>query len=236
MEVYFGTTNPYKVRELSSILRPLGIPLHITDPIDPEETGDTFEKNAQIKASAYGKYVGDTLAQKLIEHHACSLEEARSFLRLSQTLVISEDSGLEVRELGNLPGPWSARFSDCILEGNRVVGYKKSGLNRDAIDHKNNQKVLEMLGASKNREASFVICLTVANTDGKILYMTTKKTEGYIAEQMRGSNGFGYDPIFTSPESFGKTWAEIDSMRKALISHRRRALHNFSMWISHALK
>lgn len=56
-------------------------------------------------------------------------------------------------------------------------------------------------------------------------------TYGSITRQAAGSGGFGYDPIFESPETFGKTWAEIDPARKALISHRSKALWDLQVWL-----
>jgi len=238
MRFVFGTTNQYKVRELAAILRPFGIALDITDPIDPEETGDTIQENARIKAQAYGRYVGDTFAQRLMVERRCSLADARRFLCLDQAWVISEDSGLVVPALDGLPGPWSARFDDGVFEGGRLVGHHPSGRGRDEIDLANNRRVIELMQGIQqpHRTAAFEICLVVADTDGNVLFESTGRASGWILPDLIGNDGFGYDPIFASDTSFGKSWAELDSMRKNLISHRRKVLQDFTAWLAVQIK
>ncbi len=238
MQFYIGTTNPYKIRELAGILRPLEIDLLVTDPIDPEETGDTLEANARIKAEAYGRHVGEQLSSKLVCERGCSQEEARIFLKLSQTWVICEDSGISVPSLQGLPGPWSARFDDCLLEKHRVMGYRESHRKREDIDAANNKRLLQMMQGIEQprRVASFGVCLMVADIDGRVLFKTQNEVVGWVLEKMRGTDGFGYDPLFATGSSFGKSWAEIDGMRKNLISHRRKALQNFTSWLASQLK
>jgi non-canonical purine NTP pyrophosphatase (RdgB/HAM1 family) len=242
MKFYIGTTNPYKIRELASILRPLEIELNVTDAIDPEETADTFDGNAEIKAKEYAKYVGNKLVNELKkEIKEISEKEARSYLLLDQTLTISEDSGIVIPTLGNLPGPWSARFSDFSkfdIKIGKVSGYKNSGLSRDEIDLKNNKKIIELMKEIEQpkRSAKFVVSLKVADINGNVVFTSKGEAYGWIAKRLIGKNGFGYDPIFISDNSFGKTWAEIDSMRKNLISHRRKALQDFTMWLATQLK
>ncbi len=242
MKFYIGTTNPYKVREIASILRPLEIELHTTEPVDPEETSKTFDGNAEIKAKAYAKYVKNQLVNKLTEErNRLSKKDAQKFLFLDQVLTISEDSGLIIPKLGNLPGPWSARFSDFSkidIKRGTLSGYKKSNLKRESIDIRNNKKVLELMEGIEqpNRSAKFVVVLKVADINGHILFSSTGEAYGWIAEEPCGANGFGYDPIFISDTSFGKTWAELDSMRKNIISHRRKALQNFTMWLATQIK
>lgn len=242
MKFYIGTTNPYKMRELASILRPLEIELNVTSPIEPEETANTFDGNAEIKAKEYAKHVGNKLVKKLLkERQGVSEDKARSFLLLDQTLTISEDSGIVIHALEGLPGPWSARFSDFSkidIKKSIVSDYKASGLSREEIDLENNKKVLELMKNIKQprRSAKFVVSLKVAEINGNIVFSSKGEAHGWIANELRGKNGFGYDPIFISDTSFGKTWAEIDLMRKNLISHRRKALQDFTMWLAIQLK
>lgn len=242
MKFYIGTTNPYKIRELASILRPLEIELNVTDAIDPEETADTFDGNAELKAKEYAKYVGNKLVKELKkERKGISEKEARSYLLLDQTLTISEDSGIVIPALGNLPGPWSARFSDFSkvdTKKGKLSGYKNSSLTRDEIDLKNNERIIELMNGIEQpkRSAKFVVSLKVADINGNVVFTSKGEAHGWIAEKLIGKNGFGYDPIFISDTSFGKTWAEIDSMRKNLISHRRKALQDFTMWLATQLK
>jgi non-canonical purine NTP pyrophosphatase (RdgB/HAM1 family) len=223
---------------MAAILRPLGIPLAVTDPIDPAETGETLEENAEMKAVAYGMYIGNMLVERLCTEHGASEEHARAHLRLDRTWVVSEDSGIAVSELGGLPGPWSARFDDCTVRNGQVLSHVPSDRSREEIDAANNRRVLQMIEgvAQPYRAASFGVCLMAANTDGEILFRTSAETCGWVAEEARGEHGFGYDPIFASGTSFGKTWAEIDPMRKNLISHRRKVLQEFTVWIARELK
>ncbi len=230
---YIGTTNPFKIREIASILRPLEIPLVVTDPIDPEETGVTFEENATIKAVAYATYVRDQLVNWGLSQHN-SREGVENFLRMSRTWTICEDSGIEIPVLGGLPGPYSARFDDCTIRDGKVVSHEPSKRTREQIDRLNNLRILNMMQdvVQPYRVAVFTVSMMVADIDGQILFKTTNSVTGWIAEEMRGDQGFGYDPIFISDKSFGKTYAEIDSMRKNLISHRRKALQALTVWLA----
>src|SRR4029434_4491294 len=90
MQFFIGTTNPNKVAEIASILFATGCTLTVTDPVNPEETEDDSDGNALLKARVYAKHTGG--------------------------ITISEDSGLIIPHLNGLPGPWSARFSDCIID------------------------------------------------------------------------------------------------------------------------
>src|SRR3989344_562449 len=242
MKFYFGTSNPYKVRELASIIRPLEVELNITHSIEPKETAKTFEGNAEIKAKEYSNYICKKDVRDLLKRRKGLTEkEAKNFLILNETLTISEDSGIVIPSLGGLPGPCSARFSDFSkidIKRGDVSNYKKSNLSREEIDKKNNERVLKLMnGMNKlNRSAKFAVSLKVADINRKIVFSSERETHGWIAEEIKGKNGFGYDPIFISESSFGKTWAEIDPMRKNLISHRRKVLQDFTMWLIAQLK
>lgn len=213
MKFFIGTTNTNKIREIGSILAATGCAYEPTDPVDPEETEDDFEGNALLKARVYAKHAGG--------------------------LTISEDSGLIVPALGGLPGPWSARFADCRIDmkSNRVVGHDPSGARREEIDRRNNELVLRMMSGivQPRRAASFKVVLAVAAPDGEILFKAMGETRGWIAEEMRGTNGFGYDPIFVDAGTFGKTYAELDSARKNMKSHRRKVLDEFKAWLGTVL-
>lgn len=238
MRFIIGTTNKYKIRELAAILQPLGIPLDVTDPIDPEETGETMRDNARIKVQAYGRYVGIKSIHELVGERGCSHDDARTFLRMAQTWVISEDSGLIVPVLHGLPGPWSARFDDCLFEAGRLTSYRKSDRGRDEIDVANNRRVLELMQEIEqpHRAAAFEICLMVGDIDGNVMFESTARTNGWILPEITGTGGFGYDPIFVSDTSFGKSWAQIDLMRKNLISHRRKVLQDFTTWLASQIR
>jgi XTP/dITP diphosphohydrolase len=230
---YIGTTNPHKIREIASILRPLEIDLEVTDPIDPDETGETFEANALIKAEAYSKHVRESLLAEMVKG-ADSSEMVLAHLRLSRVWTICEDSGLVVPALNDLPGPWSARFADCQFQNGKIVGHQLSARKREEIDLANNRLVLELMKDidQPRRVAAFIVCFVIADITGKAIFQTTARVTGWILPEMRGDKGFGYDPIFAGDKSFGKSYAEIDSMRKNLFSHRRKALQQFTAWLA----
>lgn len=207
---FIGTTNQNKIREIASILSVTGYTYTPTEPVDPEETEQDFEGNALLKARAYARHAGGP--------------------------TISEDSGLIIPSLAGLPGPWSARFSeyDLVDRGMGLVeGYVSSGLPRERIDEQNNRRVLNLMSdiEQPRRAAMFKVVLCVATPNGDILFKASGESHGWIAPEARGTNGFGYDPIFVGGDTFGKTYAELDSMRKNLRSHRRRVLQEFQAWL-----
>lgn len=120
--------------------------------------------------------------------------------------VFSDDSGLEVTALNHEPGVNSAIYA---------------GLPRS--DEKNIKLLLDKMKGIKNRKAQFksVLCLIF---NGQVYYFEGEVT-GEIASEIRGRNGFGYDPIFI-PDGYNQTFAELSVDVKNRISHRNRALQN----------
>jgi len=124
--------------------------------------------------------------------------------------VLADDSGLSVDALGGAPGVYSARYAG-------------EGANSRQLCEK-------LLGELKNvpparRTARFSTVLVIAAPDGKILYTAEGICEGLIAGEMRGTNGFGYDPVFYYPP-LNKTFAELTPEEKNQCSHRYLALQN----------
>ncbi len=121
--------------------------------------------------------------------------------------VVADDSGLEVEGLQNLPGVHSARYA----------GPKAS-------DAENNAKLLKMSQmrlASDKRQAQFRCVLVAYSPEGKE-HVVEGVLKGMVAEKMRGTSGFGYDPLFI-PEGHDKTLAELGIAVKNQISHRAQA-------------
>ena len=136
----------------------------------------------------------------------------------SNFIVMSDDSGLEVEYLNGEPGVYSARYAG--EHGN---------------DKKNNEKLLlNLKGVSyDNRNARFVCELALIN-DKNIYKSVTGTVNGYILEEERGRDGFGYDPLFLY-EPFNKTFAELTIEEKNDISHRGIALKKISAVIKEFL-
>ena len=120
-------------------------------------------------------------------------------------LVFAEDSGLEVTALDGAPGVYSARFAS---EG--------------AADEDNNRLLIERLAGVKDRSARYVAQVVLAE-DGRIVGEYHGHVNGFIVDEARGTNGFGYDPHFFY-EPFGCTFGEAPLERKMQVSHRTRAL------------
>ncbi|PON01951.1 non-canonical purine NTP pyrophosphatase [Bacillus halotolerans] len=188
-EAIIATHNPGKVKEFKEILEPKGYEVKslaeigFTDEI--EETGHTFEENAILKAEAVAKAVNK--------------------------MVIADDSGLSVDNLGGRPGVYSARYA---------------GEQKD--DQANIDKVLsELRGIEKEQRTARFRCALAVSIPGEETKTVEGHVEGYIAEEPRGEYGFGYDPIFIVKDK-DKTMAELTSDEKNKISHRADALKKLS--------
>jgi XTP/dITP diphosphohydrolase len=116
----------------------------------------------------------------------------------------ADDSGLEIDALNGAPGVYSARYA---------------GPQRNDIDNIN--KVLQTLENETNRKANFKTVITL-NLDGK-QHLFTGIINGEITKEPRGTNGFGYDPIFVA-DGFSDTFAQLSLEEKASISHRGKAV------------
>jgi XTP/dITP diphosphohydrolase len=132
--------------------------------------------------------------------------KAAAAAKASGLLTLADDSGLEIAALGGQPGVRSARFAG-----------------EPASDQRNIDRVLEELDGTPaaERDAAFVCVLALANPDG-VLASARGRCAGAIGNEPRGSNGFGYDPIFILQD--GRAMAELDSAEKNQISHRGKAL------------
>ena len=183
--VIFATGNVDKMREIREILKDL--PIEVVSmkeagvTADIVEDGKTFEENAKIKAKA--------------------------IMELTNTIVLADDSGLEIDYLNKEPGIYSARY-----------------MGENTSYHVKNNNLIERLNGveDKKRTARFVCAIAAAFPDGTI--ETTYGTiEGRIGYEEKGENGFGYDPIFYVPE-YGCTTSELTEEQKNAISHRGKAL------------
>jgi XTP/dITP diphosphohydrolase len=139
-------------------------------------------------------------------------KKAVGYAKATGLWTIADDSGLVVDALGGAPGVKSARFS----------GAKDK--DRKLLDKKNVAKVLELLKGipSEKRTAKFICHLCLASPE-EILIETEGAVGGMIAEEAKGENGFGYDPIFFLPH-LNRTIAQLSAAEKNAISHRGNAI------------
>ena len=184
MKLLLATRNANKVREIKEIFTSASLELVSADdvpglPKDVEEDADTFEGNA--------------------------LKKARTLCAASGLWTLADDSGLEVKALGNEPGVHSARYAG-------------EPTNTPA----NNAKLLRNLQGVTDRAARFRCAIALCAPDGRE-WTVEGSCPGRIIDAPRGTTGFGYDPLFV-PDGYDQTFAELGSEIKNRISHRARAL------------
>lgn len=197
----FATRNRGKLRELRELLPGVEV-LSVEEAAtrlgreiaEVDEDRDTFLGNARKKAEEVAHVTGWP--------------------------ALADDSGLEVEALGGGPGVYSARYA--------AAEARASGLPQDQA---NNAKLLVELterGALRpdERRARFRAVLVLMDPHGPLgagELVSEGTCEGFIAEALRGSGGFGFDPLFVLPD-LGRTFAELDSSIKAERGHRGRAM------------
>jgi len=137
--------------------------------------------------------------------------KASHYAKLFNTYAVADDSGLEVDALNGSPGVHSARWAEMNNAGKG--------------DADNNALLLKQLAAvpDARRTGRFVCVLALADPEGKILLTARDTVEGRVVREARGSNGFGYDPLFLIDE-LNRTTAELAPEQKHAISHRGKAL------------
>lgn len=184
-KIIFATGNEGKMKEIRMILSDLDADIFSLKEagieIEVVEDGKSFEENALIKAKEISK--------------------------VTDGIILADDSGLEIDYLNKEPGIYSARY------GGEQTSYKIK-----------NKMLLDRLeGVPEDlRTARFVCVIAAIFPDGT--QITTRGTiEGRIGYQEKGEHGFGYDPIFWVPQ-YGCTTAELTPEQKNEISHRGKAL------------
>ncbi len=181
-----GTLNNGKVLEYRQLLSDYPFQLRTLNEFpslqEVDETGDSFEENAILKARAGAAGTG--------------------------LLTLADDSGLEIKALGGVPGIYSARYSGTEASYPERMARLLAELERNG---------------DKSRRARFVCVIAISepNTDHTAIFEGI--CDGSIALEPRGMNGFGYDPIFI-PDGFSETFGELSEAIKQTISHRARAV------------
>lgn len=187
-----ASKNPGKLYELTQLLAELPFAVEGSDALravpTPTEDGATFEANARKKAIHYSRYI--------------------------DTLVIADDSGLEVDALDGAPGVRSAR----------LAGPTASDTDRVRLIVRRLERV-----PWEKRTARFRCVLAVAR-NGDVLETFEGTVEGLISFEPRGAEGFGYDPIFYYPAA-EMTFAEMTAVEKNRVSHRGQALERAIGWL-----
>lgn len=197
--VVVATGNAHKLDELRAMLA--GLPIRVLGlrdlprPVEmPEETGSTFEANADLK----------------------SLHVARE----TGLLALADDSGFEVPALGDRPGVISARYAGAsgtqreidLANNRKLIGEARAaGLFRDPAEPPAARFRCVLSVARPGPGGPSVLCRGAGSC------------EGVLVEEARGEGGFGYDPHFLVP-ALGQTFAEIRPAEKNRMSHRARAL------------
>lgn len=141
-----------------------------------------------------------------------AVEKALYYSRLCDGYLFVDDSGLAVDALGGAPGVYSARFAGP-----------------NATDAANNQLLLDRMRGVTDRTARFV-CVVALARSGQLVRTFSGEVEGRLLETPRGTDGFGYDPLFFYPP-FGCTFGEAPLERKMEVSHRAQALRKLGAFL-----
>jgi len=161
------------------------------------------ELNIQIVSLRDVDFIGE------IEENGDSFEENAKIKAIEifnnyKLPTIADDSGLVAEQLNGEPGIYSARYAGI-----------------DSDDEANNIKLLENLSSKPEPHRAKFVCSAVYYS-GEEIYTTVGKVHGKIISKARGTNGFGYDPLFV-PDGYSRTMAELDPGTKNSISHRFKA-------------
>ena len=149
---------------------------------------------------------------------ANAAKKARFVSEHTRMIAVADDSGLEVDALKGAPGVFSARYAG-----------------EPADDKKNTEKLLKEMQnvPDEKRTARFVCCIALALPDKEVkTFFGT--VEGTIGRELRGQNGFGYDPVFY-PEGSARTFAEMSDKEKNAISHRGGAIRKLTEYLLRTL-
>lgn len=199
VKIVLATSNRHKAREIADLLARKVLTLdEVGFDGEVEETGPTFEANALLKAQAVVHWLRGKAGEP--------------------TLVVADDSGLEVDALHGAPGVLSARYAGTPCD-----------------DAANNTKVIESLrGVPISRRGAQFRCVLVVEIAGGPHDGETRVFEGIVRGKLgfrpKGKRGFGYDPLFF-PDGHCRTTAEMSATEKNAISHRGVAVRALCVWL-----
>jgi XTP/dITP diphosphohydrolase len=167
----------------------------------PQEKLDVEEKGNSFMENAYIK--------------------AMAYFEKYRIPTLADDSGLVVPSLGGYPGVFSSRFYSIDWGGREEV--------QTSEDEANIRKLLRVIRDVSDRRAYFKAVLCLVLEEGLGIF-SEGICEGEVAHSPKGSEGFGYDPIF-KPKLYEKTMAELSPQEKDLISHRGKALRKLKEFL-----
>lgn len=192
--VVVATGNAHKLTEIEAILG-----------ASPAMEGMRFVALGDLGDFPDPEEDGSTFVQNALIKARAALDQT------GLAMAVADDSGLVVDALGGAPGIYSARWA---------------GVHGD--DDANNQKLLREMAdvADGERTARFhsAVVLVTRDEDGEEVLCGEGDCEGHIAHDLRGTNGFGYDPLFELADVPNTRMAELEPEQKNAVSHRRRAL------------
>ena len=198
--ILIATSNPGKLRDFAGAGAPNGIEI---------ASLANFASLPEVKED------GDTFeanARKKAEHYS---------RYAAGDIVLADDSGLEVDALGGAPGVHSARYA----------ADQPHLLTNNTDDQANNARLLrELKKVLPDKRTGRFVCVIAAARDGETLAVFRGQAEGLILDRPRGSNGFGYDPLFYFPQ-IKKTFAELTPEEKPSYSHRGEAFRKVVSWL-----
>lgn len=166
----------------------------------------TVSLPSELGIDFYCKETGETYLEN-------ALQKAEELYKKTRQAVLADDSGLSVKALDGAPGIHSARF-----------GEKES--KKKLSPEEKNRLLLQIMENKADRAACFVCCMVLYISPLRI-YTVQETLEGYISDQPKGQNGFGYDPIFYVPD-YDKNLAELSPDIKNKISHRAKAANKIA--------
>jgi XTP/dITP diphosphohydrolase len=195
-ELVVASRNKGKVKEIKELLA--NLPFKVTSLLDYPHIPPIVEDGKTYRANA--------------------LKKAREVARATGKMAMSDDSGIEVKVLGNAPGIYSSRFAG---EG--------------ASEKARNKKLFARLKGvpMSKRQARYRCVIALVNAKGQELGVVQGTCSGYVATREQGHNGFGFDPLFLI-KRYNKTFGQLPASLKAKISHRARALKKFRLLLEQA--
>ena len=220
MRLIFATNNKHKLYEIKAILpdkyKDLAFSLgDFNISVDPDENGNSYEENANIKSSVAYFALRD-----------------KNLLCIND-YIIADDTGLSIDYLNGVPGIHSARFLGNIpqIEKNKRI----IDLMKDISDNERTAHFITKLSVLE-------ISIDKYLTDIPKSLIFEGRVDGYIAKSIIGDDGFGYDPIFAIGDPSDivknevKTYSKLGQDKKNLISHRARAISAFTNYLEKKAK